>query len=275
METNLTTIETQNHLDVIQAQSGLVLDPVKAIAEANKRVEFFKQIKTISLKMTAAGDWVLEGGKPYLQGSGCEKLKPVWGIEIKDAKIEPSLKDGLELYKQNGEIAFECLVTGRCKVTGEESVFIGGRSSRDGFFSSQKNLDIVDVYKAAYTNAEVQAVMRLLGMRNLSVDDLKEAGIDSAKVGSVAFKGEMKERERSEEANAKAKEIGQWLIEMNDGDKDLAADELASMTTFKGRDDKMVPGKRSIRDLSEKQIDILYGKAKKAHEEFIKNRQEA
>jgi hypothetical protein len=272
----ITTTQQENqqgNLELITA-NGNVLDPVKAIAEANRRVEFYKQIKNISLKMTNPHDWILEAGKPYLQGSGCEKLKPIWGIEIREPRIEPTLKEGIEIFRRDGEIAFECMVTGKSKVTGEESVFIGGRSSKDPFFSNQKSLDIVDVYKSAYTNAEVQAVMRLLGMRNLTVDDLKEAGIDPTKVNGVAFKGEAKAAAWDQKQSEHAKKVGEWLMEMNDGDKTLAADQLEQMTTFTGKDGREVKGKRSLKDLSAKQIDILYGKVEKTYADYLKMREE-
>ena len=272
---NQEIVPANGTLEVIPTGVGIALDPQRAITEANKRVAFYREIKTISLKMTNENDWVMEAGKPYLQGSGCEKLKPIWGIEIKDARMEPSLKEGFDLFRQNGEVAFECMVTGKSKVTGEESVFIGGRSSRDGFFSNQKSLDIVDVYKAAYTNAEVQAVMRLLGMRNLTPEDLESAGINLGKVSGVAFKGEMKEKAWTEATGEKAKKIGQWLIEMSDGDRELAAGELEKMTVFTGKDGRQVAGKRSIRELSEKQVEILYGKAQRAYEDFLRSREEA
>jgi hypothetical protein len=63
-------------------------------------------------------------------------------------------------------------------------------------------------------------------------------------------------------------------MEMNDGDKTLAADQLEQMTTFTGKDGREVKGKRSLKDLSAKQIDILYGKVEKTYADYLKMREE-
>ena len=156
------------------------LNATKAIEIANKRVDFFKQIKNVSLKMTNAKDWLNQNGKPYLGGSGAEKLKPIWGIYIKDdVKIE-KIQDGEFFYCR-------CTGTAGSKVTGEESFFVGGRNANDPFFSNQKNLDQMDVEKAAYTNFEVNAITRLLGLRGITWDDLKQAKIEKEIVGKIEY----------------------------------------------------------------------------------------
>jgi len=84
---------------------------------------------------------------------------------------------------------------------------IGSCSSRDKFFAyvseirdrngnvireaSWKPLSEIDetnVMKAAYTNLLVNGITRLLGIRNLTWDDLKEFGIDKDKVAKVEYR---------------------------------------------------------------------------------------
>ena len=161
--------------------SLIELNATKAIELANRRVDFFKQIKTVSLRMTTHKDWVDQQGKPYLQGTGVEKLTSLWGIYIKnDVKIE-TIPDGKLYYCR-------CSGTIGSKVTGGEGFFIGGRSANDSWFFKQKQLDKMDVEKAAYTNFEVNGITRLLGLRGLSWDELKMAGIEKRKTSRIDYK---------------------------------------------------------------------------------------
>lgn len=58
------------------------------------------------------------------------------------------------------------------------------------------------------------------------------------------------------------KEIGEMLMELSGGNKDKASDLLRHYTSFTGRDGNTVPGKSSIKDLTEKMMLPTYGKIK-------------
>ena len=238
-------------------------DNITEIAErAEKRIEAVKKIKTLSLRVTNTTDWTDQGGKPYLQVSGAEKVARLFGISWRiDA---PSY-----LLEEDGHFTFE--FKGYFSMGNVEIEAIGTRSSRDPFFSGSKNnpkppseVDMGNVKKAAYTNCIGNGVTRLLGIRNLSWDDLKEAGIDREKVSKIEYKtGEM-----SEEVQKLREEIRSMLMEMCGGDEKKFAAALKKVTSFAGKDGKTIPGKSKLEELSEKAIPVNYEKVKKAYDEW-------
>lgn len=170
-----------------------------ALAEqAEKRVEAMVKIKRMALKLTNRHDWVDENGKPYLQASGAEKVARLFGISwrISEPTIE-NLEGGHWLVTYTGEFS----------LGGTTIDAIGTRSSKDGFFKqyryegegeSRKRIELPaseidrgDVKKSAYTNLLGNGITRLLGIRNLSYEDLQEcAGIRREDITSVTFKKE-------------------------------------------------------------------------------------
>lgn len=164
-----------------------------AIAEqSEKRLEALNKIKKVALKLTNAHDWVDESGRPYLQASGAEKVARLFGISWRISEpIKEELEGGHFSYTYKGEFA----------LGGASIEAIGTRSSKDGFFKKYKyagderlelpasEIDRGDVKKSAYTNLLGNGITRLLGIRNLTYDDLKEyAGITQDQVTRVEFK---------------------------------------------------------------------------------------
>jgi hypothetical protein len=165
---------------------GLSSDTIIAIADqAERRIEAVKKIKTLALRVTNHQDWVDMGGKPYLQASGGEKVARLFGICWQvDEPTFLTEEDGHFMYGYVGKFSL-----GTATIEA-----VGTRSSRDAFFSTAKGADIPpteidrgDVKKAAYTNCIANGVTRILGIRNLTWEELKAAGIDQAKTGRVGF----------------------------------------------------------------------------------------
>ncbi|MCJ7669555.1 MAG: hypothetical protein MUO61_03440 [Dehalococcoidia bacterium] len=164
-----------------------------AIAEqSEKRLEALNKIKKVALKLTNPHDWVDESGRPYLQASGAEKVARLFGISWRISEpIKEELEGGHFSYTYKGEFA----------LGGASIEAIGTRSSKDGFFKKYKyagderlelpasEIDRGDVKKSAYTNLLGNGITRLLGIRNLTYDDLKEyANITQDQVTRVEFK---------------------------------------------------------------------------------------
>lgn len=174
--------------DIQQSENGKEIAPILSgdklieIADkAEKRLEAIRKIKLSALKITNNNDWIDEGGKPYLQVSGAEKIARLFGISwrISEPEIE-YFEDGHYTVRFKGEF-----------LMGDVSIeAIGMRSSKDPFFSKKYGKDIpielidkADVIKSAYTNCVGNGITRLLGIRNITWDELKEIGISpSAKV---------------------------------------------------------------------------------------------
>lgn len=192
IEKNLATIEGESEVLPAIADNTLI-----AVAEqAEKRVEAMQKIKRMALKLTNPHDWVDENGKPYLQASGGEKVARLFGISWRISEpVRDSIEGGHFTYTYHGEFS----------LAGASIEAIGTRSSKDGFFKKYEwkgegekrtrvelpvsEIDPGDVKKSAYTNLIGNGITRLLGIRNLTYEDLKEfAGITKEQITSVEYK---------------------------------------------------------------------------------------
>ena len=182
-----TELATTQEGELGTALPVIVDENIIAIAEqAEKRLDALQKIKEIALKVTNYGDWVNEGGKPYLQGSGAQKIARVFGVSWRvNTPVEDDLGGGHYLIRYTGEFA----------LSGAVITETGSRSSKDPFFSRAKGRDLPaseidkgNVMKAAYTNLLGRGIQTLIGLRNLTWADLeKYAGIKQGSVGSVPY----------------------------------------------------------------------------------------
>jgi hypothetical protein len=174
-------------------------DSLLRVAEmAERRIDAVIKIKQMALKVTNAGDWVDQSGKPYLFVSGSEKIANLFNISWRiDEPVVDTEPDGHFTYTLRGIFS----VPGR-SISAE-----GSRSSKDPFFKKYEwvkeqgkpdkkvekpisAIDRRDVRMAALTNLLGNGITRLLGIRNLSYDDLEKfAGIKKADIGAIDYKG--------------------------------------------------------------------------------------
>lgn len=164
---------------------------VELAAQAERRVEAINKIKQYSLRLTQPGDWVDQNGRPYLQVSGAEKIARLFGISWRiDEPIREELEGGHYIYTYKGYFS----------LAGAEIEAIGSRSSKDPFFKRYvyvngqrkelppSEIDPGDVKKAAYTNCIGNGITRLLGLRNISYEDLeKVAGIKREQITKIKY----------------------------------------------------------------------------------------
>lgn len=198
----------------IEPASPLESDKLVEIAQqAERRIDAVKKIKTMALRLTNYHDWTDQGGKPYLQVSGAEKIARLFGISWRFTtdKIQ-------RLDEEGGHFSYQ--VSMEFVMSGASVEFQGSRSSKDPFFSKKhgkeippQEIDRTDVMKAAITNTIGNGITRLLGIRNLTWDDLKETGIDITKIGRVEYKNGSREESnkpqpKNPNAPASQKQIG-------------------------------------------------------------------
>ena len=187
-------LATIDQAEVIPAIADTTL--VGIAEQLEKRVEAMNKIKRMALRLTNRNDWVDEAGKPYLQASGAEKVARLFGISwrISEPIIE-NLEGGHWLVTYTGEFS----------LGGATIDAVGTRSSKDPFFRQYRyegegeklrrielpasEIDRGNVKKSAYTNLLGNGITRLLGIRNLTYEDLKDcAGIRKEDIASVAYK---------------------------------------------------------------------------------------
>lgn len=176
-------------------QSGALLDSstdnILYLAEkADKYLDAMNRIMSAALKITTELDWVLIGGKPYLQESGSTKVARLFGISIQLLGA-PNVEMDAEGYKTYTYKA-------RFMLKDQFIECEGSRSMKDDFFSKagkdkpRKKPDEIsekDVKMAAYTNCLNNGIKRLIpNLRNIDVKTLEAAGLDCSKIGGYTFK---------------------------------------------------------------------------------------
>ena len=162
-------------------------DQLLAVAEAaEKRIAAVNRIKGLALRVTNHQDWTDQGGKPYLQVSGSEKVARLFGISWRlDEPTREEHEDGHFSYTFKGYFTMGAA----------EIEVVGTRSSSDPFFGGGKHnrkppseIDRNDVKKGAMTNCIGNGISRLLGIRNLTWDEVKSGGVQQSQVSKVEYK---------------------------------------------------------------------------------------
>lgn len=167
--------------------TGLGDDQLLAVAAAaEKRVEAINKIKILSLKVTNANDWNDQGGKPYMAVSGAEKVARLFGISW---RLDPPIRE------DHDDGHFDYSFKGYFSMGTAEIEVVGTRSSKDPFFGGSKDrpippseIDRNDVKKGAMTNCLGNGISRLLGIRNMTWEELEQAGIKRDSVGRVKYR---------------------------------------------------------------------------------------
>lgn len=241
---------------------------------ARSRVSIMSKLKVVAIGATNEGDWVDQGGKPYLTEAGCQKFAGIYGLSFRDIKIDKE-----EYTDEIGHVInYHCRLKAHFQEgTGAHRVLEcdGSSTTKDPFFNRSgerlplSEVKIVNVRKKAITNAMGRATKKILGL-SFTWDEvntgLESAGKDAGKVASVSYgkgtKGGTGKKAESKSVAEKRLRLGELLMEMSGGDPDVAADLLEKFTGFEGKDGP-VKGKRSLSDLSEKAVPVVLRKVEK------------
>lgn len=182
----------QEDRELVSEQAGLPtplevqLDSQKAIARIGAIAQVIEGCAKASIQRTNAADWVKMGKGYYLQASGAQKIRSIWGIYYRDRSVTKEANpDGSYSYIVSGTVGSKVMD----QLYGEVTIEIdGGRSSNDPFFAKgNREPDPLDVRKASLSNWEARAVSTLLGLKNLSDADLERNGIKVAEITGVSY----------------------------------------------------------------------------------------
>ncbi len=246
------------------------------ISVAQKRLETVPKLIELALKVTNYRDWTLQDGNPYLCHSGAEKVARLFGVKISDVNQKKESTEDSE-----GRF-YIYVLTGKFSLPGDMDSIeaIGTCSQRDGFFSKAQGkrketaeIDETNILKAAYSNLVVNGITHLLGLRNITIDQLKETNIDMSKVLSIGYgKGTQKITKTLEPDSVKLrKRIDDMAIQMSGGDEEAKKKILKDNSKFAVKDDEGKPVDKFIDDIkyltSAKWIASTYGRIKKAYQE--------
>jgi hypothetical protein len=180
----------ENELTVFQDDQLLMMAEA-----AERRINAVIKIKQVALKVTNNRDWVNQDGNPYLMVSGSEKVANLFNISWRFLQPEPVCEED-----ENGHFTYT--YQAEFSMGGRSIQVEGSRSSRDGFFKKynwvkgeKEEIDVRDrdnkrdVKMAALTNLLGNGITRLLGIRNLTWEDLESfAGIKRETVKGFEYK---------------------------------------------------------------------------------------
>jgi len=234
-------------------------DQAPAIASAMRKIQL------ASITATNPQDWVDQSGKPYLQSSGSEKTAALWGISWQILKQEKTIKDDSYIWTTILRISAPRM--------GRTIEILGTRSSSDPFFGIRggvampvDKIDEASVRKSSYTNALARGVQIILGLRNLTWEELGQHGISRSGVASI--QRTTKTAATPEDGEHKT-ELWNILLEISGNDQKQALATLESITEFKGRDGNMVAGVKGMSALKDKRLNVALGKARDMHKIFL------
>jgi hypothetical protein len=172
----------------------------QAIEQVRKRALLIRKITEAAVAESLyPSDWIEQGGKMFLAGSGAERLFK-WmmklGFQLRDVKMERK-----ERTDKDGSF-YIYFAEGVAKLLGTELYVEGSCSSRDQFFTTRyegsgterkrimlpsDEVDEGNIRKSALTNLYSNAVTRLLGIRGLDRAAIKAMGFDETKFGKVEY----------------------------------------------------------------------------------------
>lgn len=248
-------------------QVGTVED---IISIAQRRDGVFDKLMEMALKRTNHRDWMSVEGQPYLGHSGAEKVARRFGIKIRDVAQK---KDWSEDSKGRFYIY---VTTGTAALPGSYDSIeaIGTCSQRDKFFAfangSYKDtveIDETNIMKASYSNFIVNAITHLLGLRNLTWEDLKAAGVNVEMVQKIKYEQGSQKKDFTEDGKAVRTKLGNMLLDMANGDK-AVAQTLLEKYSFWIDGDKKEHKASSLTSMSEKWVKTTYGRVKEEYEKI-------
>jgi hypothetical protein len=234
----------------------------KQIALADKYFELFDHIRKRAISLTDQSDWIDQEGKPYLQETGAAKIAAAFNIqqaELQCAKEKESDDRGdYVTYTWTAILSWN----------NRSITCIGTSSTRDKFFGRKDNrdlplseIDLMNVKKKGWTNLMNRGIKQLLGLTFTweDIEKYSEGKITKAKgkVFSYAKGGRGGKAPEGADTGAKRTAIWNQMLEMSMGDIGEAQAVLEQLTTFTGRDKKVVKGKSDIALVGEGQLNFL------------------
>ena len=233
---------------------------IKAAENAATMVEAYKKFRRATLGMMNSSDWVDQEGKPYPQSSGLEKVADPLGISF--GFIGPQTKIELgDRYLIETKLWFSSSWR-RIEVVGFRASDDPLYAKRGGVLLPMHEVDEADIRKASYTNCIARGLSIMLGLRNMTWEELGEYGVTEAGAQKIERKTQTPQ---TKEEQDKVNQVREWLTEMSGGNAKKALEELERVTQFEGKTGP-VPGLKSFGKLKGKRLDVTYGIVKDMHD---------
>lgn len=272
----------------VEEKNDIVLAPERenafaiALAETEARARIMKSILPQLVAVCHESNIMDLGGKPYINNDGCQKIARIAGISFGKPRVTISTEQmppvPEEVYPDSGKVkrrgrpartAYIVEVEGEAILMGQTVMEFGGASSEDGFFDRPNESPVetrLEVRKKAMANWQGRCVRTLLGLQGMSFEELARVGFDRSRMGKVEYKegrhsaakDTTSDQTSLDDTRAKIRE--QILADIS-SNAEAAAYVLEEMTAFPG-DKGIVPGRKRVDALTEKQVFRLWGEIK-------------
>ena len=259
-----------------QDQQSLVqmtdLDDVdRLLVSAEKMSRNLEKLKKYALTLTKPKDWCLFGETLHMTVQAAEDVAAKVGISW------PSVDgNGSDLIKKekitiaNGHYAY--IYTAEFWWFGRRITAQGKAASNKPFFSTRggqalpaDEVDEPNVMQSAYSNLIINGVRRVTGLHNVDLEDLK-GHINTDLIPRVNFKEEFKQAPLDQGGKDQLTNLNLLLSRLVGDEVAKKQDWLQKETSFtvkSGKDKgKTIPGKKSLKDLTPKQIPFVYRSCK-------------
>lgn len=245
------------------------IDIERELGQIEKNIELFNRIKVVALKLTKTQDWINQGGSPFLMDRGAENIAIAFGVDISDVILRQEWdEDSRGRY-------YTYVATGKAysKKLGRYVEDVGVCSQRDKFFGFDsykkefrpiEDIDKANIRRKAVTNLYNRLIKRVIGLTNVTFEDLRKSGINPDTIEKIDYS---KEKEVSESGKELRKKLGDMLLEMGNNDKAIASELLKKYSSWKNDEGKEIFA-TTLKNMSEKWLQSTYGKVKADYEKI-------
>jgi hypothetical protein len=168
-----------------------VASPDELAAAIDRRNALMDKIRDAALKSTWSEQWCDMDGKPWPTAAAAETVARRCAVRVHSTSYKRE-----DRVDDEGSFYFY-VYTGTVELPGglDSTEVPGTCSSRDQFLGTTaaggrdlSDINEDDVMKAAYSNMIVNGVMRLLGLRGMTWERLKDFGLDPEKAAKIEHK---------------------------------------------------------------------------------------
>lgn len=250
------------------------------------------QVRERAIQATAPHDWDAFGNKMSPSRPAIEKMAATFAVSLTvlDIKRLDTLNDSGQLekyiYQASVVAAFESPVTGSAVSVND----IGTMASNDPFFCTRNGgkipahqVDEENILKAAISNGFGRAVSTLLGLGEVTADELKALGVPvtanatqgAYQNGDDAARRESQRVEISQIVNqvALARLKAQYPDAVPEAFESIRREAgvkiLVELTEYESPNGTIYPGKQSTKDIADKGVYPVLNKAKALYQNEI------
>lgn len=158
--------------------------------KAEQYIEAMNRIMDAALKITTEYDWILIGGKPYLQESGTTKVARLFGISIQliGSPVVEFDNEGYKTFTYKARFMLKDQFI-ECEGSRGMKEDFFAKAGKDMPLKKPDEIDERDVKMAAYTNCLNNGIKRLIpNLRNIDIATLEKAGLEVSKIKGYTFK---------------------------------------------------------------------------------------